>query len=47
METLDSVKKLLNIWSARGLSLYGKVTIIKSLIVPKFVYYPRTEQTDF
>ena len=29
---------LINIWSARGLSLYGKVTIIKSLIVPKFVY---------
>ena len=29
---------LINIWSARGLSLYGKVTIIKSLFVPKFVY---------
>ena len=38
IENLDSVKKLINIWSARGLSLYGKVTIIKSLIVPKFVY---------
>ena len=38
IENLDSVKKLRNIWSARGLSLYGKVTIIKSLIVPKFVY---------
>jgi len=38
IERLDSVKKLLNIWSARGLSLYGKVTIIKSLIIPKFVY---------
>ena len=25
-------------WSARGLSLYGKVTIIKSLIIPKFIY---------
>ena len=24
--------------SSRGLSLYGKVTIIKSLIIPKFVY---------
>jgi len=33
-----SVKKLMNIWSARSLSLYGKVTILKSLIVPKFVY---------
>ena len=38
IERLDSVKKLLNIWSSRGLSLYGKVTIIKSLLIPKFVY---------
>jgi len=38
IENLDSVKKLTNIWSARGLSLYGKLTIIKSLIVPKFVF---------
>ena len=28
---LDSIKKQVNIWSSRGLSLYGKVTIIKSL----------------
>lgn len=35
---LDSVKKLINIWSVRGLSLYGKITVIKSLIIPKFVY---------
>ena len=34
MENLDTK---INIWSCRGLSLYGKVTIIKSLIVPKFV----------
>ena len=38
IERLDSVKKLINIWSARGLSLYGKITVIKSLIIPKFVY---------
>ena len=38
IEKLDTVKKLINIWSSRGLSLYGKVTIIKSLIIPKFVY---------
>lgn len=38
IERLDSVKKLLNIWSARGLSLYGKVTIIKSMVIPKFVF---------
>ena len=35
---LDTIKKLINIWSYRGLSLYGKVTIIKSLIMPKLVY---------
>ena len=30
--------KLINLWSSRGLSIYVKVTIIKSLIIPKFVY---------
>ena len=38
IEKLDTIKKLINIRSSRGLSLYGKVTIIKSLIIPKFVY---------
>ena len=38
VEKLDSIKKLINIWSSRGISIYGKVTIIKSLIIPKFVY---------
>ena len=38
LENLDKIKKLLNIWHSRGLSLYGKVTVIKSLVVPKFVY---------
>ena len=37
-EKLDNIKKLINIWSSRGLSLYGKVTIIKSLLLPKVVY---------
>ena len=31
----DDIKKLINIWSSRGLSLYGKVTIIKTLLLPK------------
>ena len=31
-------KKLVNIWSSRGLSVYRRVTVIKSLIIPKFVY---------
>ena len=38
IERLDCIKKLINIWSSRGLSLYGKVTIIKSFLISKFVY---------
>ena len=38
LENLDKIKKLLNLWSSRGLSLYGKVTVIKSLVIPKSVY---------
>ena len=38
LENLDNIKKLLNIGYSRGLSLYGKVTVIKSLVVPKVVY---------
>jgi len=37
VENLDKIKKLMNIWSSRGLSLYGKVTIIKALGIPKIV----------
>ena len=38
IEKLDSIKKLINIWSSRGLSIYGKVTVMKPLLIPKFVY---------
>ena len=38
IENLEKIKKLINVWSSRGLSIYGKVTIIKSLVIPKFVY---------
>lgn len=37
IEILDSFKKRINIWSSRGLSIYGKVTIIKSFLILKFV----------
>ena len=33
-EKLGKIRKLINIWSSRGLSLYGKVTTIKSLLLP-------------
>ena len=32
------LKKLINIWSSRGLSINGEVTVKKSLIIVKFVY---------
>ena len=38
IERLDSIRKLIDVWSLRGLSVYGRVTIIKSLIIPKFIY---------
>ena len=38
IERLDSIKRCINIWSARGLSIYGKVTIIKSFLIPKYIY---------
>ena len=38
IEKLDSIKKRINLWSSRGLSIYGKVTVIKSLLIPKFVH---------
>ena len=37
-EKLDRIKKQINIWSSRGLSFYRKVTIMKSFLIPKFVY---------
>ena len=39
IERLDSIKKSIRIWSSRGLSIYGKVTLIKSVILPKFVAF--------
>ena len=37
-EKIDSMKKLTNIWSSRGLSVYGKVAIFKSQLISKLVY---------
>jgi len=35
---LDSLKKCLQLWSSRSLTLIGKTQIIKSLMIPKFLY---------
>ena len=34
----EEIKTTLNIWNRRSLTLYGKVTIIKSLVIPKLIY---------
>ena len=38
IELLDSIKNLINIWSTRSLWIYGKVTIIKFFLIPKYIY---------
>ena len=35
---LGDVKKLIRIWHARNLTAYGKITIIKSLLMSKFTH---------
>ena len=37
-ERLSDVQKTINLWSLRSLSLFGKVTIIKSSLIPKLLY---------
>ena len=37
-ENIDNIKKLITIWPSRGVSIYGKITLIKSLFIPKIVY---------
>ena len=37
-DKLKDIRMQTRLWSCRGLSLYGKVTIIKSLLIPKMLY---------
>ena len=37
-ERLSDIQKTINLWSLRGLSLFGKVTIVKSFLIPKLLY---------
>ena len=37
-ERLNKIQKTINLWSMRGLSLFGKVTIIKTFLIPKLLY---------
>ena len=37
-ETLKSIKKSLNLWKWRGLSLLGRIQIVKTLAIPKLMF---------
>ena len=37
-DKITKIKKQIHQWSWRGLSLFGKVSIIKSLLLPKLAY---------
>ena len=37
-DKLNEVQKTINLWKLRRLSLFGKVTIIKSFLIPKLLY---------
>ena len=37
-ERLSDIQKKINLWSLRGLSLFGKVTIVRSFLIPKLLY---------
>ena len=36
--TVNKIRSILNVWSSRSLSLLGKITIIKSLVVPILIH---------
>ena len=41
-DKLESCKKLINSWQQRNLTMFGKVTIVKSLILPKLSFLIQT-----
>ena len=46
-ERLNQIQKTINIWSMRGLSLFGKVTIIKTFLNPKLLYVSSIIETSY
>lgn len=48
-ERLNQIQKTINLWSMRGLSLFGKVTIIKVFLIPKLldVYVSSIVETPY
>lgn len=40
---LDSIKKIINLWKSRNLSLLGKIQIVKTFLISKLQYYISVE----
>ena len=40
-EKLEKIQKVINIWNMRGLPLFGRVKIVKTLLIPNFCMYLR------
>ena len=38
IDKIEKCKQLINAWSKRKLTFFGKITVIKSLLFPKLVY---------
>ena len=41
------IQKTINLWSMRGMSLFGKVTIIKTFLIPKMLYVSSIVETPY
>ena len=41
------IQKTINLWSMRGMSLFGKVTIIKTFLIPKMLYVSSIIETPY
>ena len=44
-EKLDKIQKVIYIWNMRGLSLFGRVTVVKTFLIPKLLYVSSIIQT--
>ena len=44
-DRLDSLRKLLNIWSARDISVHGRIQIVKSIAISKVTFVCRVLST--
>ena len=46
-KTLESIKKTINLWKWRGLSLIGKIQIVKTFAIPKLMFRASRERRRF